>query len=320
MDRARFRPYHTGYEYQFPPYPPVSDRTVLTAAQDLAIRNRAILLMIGAIFCFTLMDASVKALAPRVGVMPALWARYAGQMLVVVVLVAPRLTSVVRTHYPVLQLLRSVLLMCATGFFFVGISKIALTEASALMAVNPVLITLGAALFLGEKLGPRRIFGILAALTGALIVIQPGTDLFTPAALYPLIAAACYSGYALLTRRVGSDEDPWTSLFYTGLVGTILLSVALPFFWRMPDGPVLPVLGLIAMLALFGTTGQMLLIRALSIGEAGMLAPYAYCGLIFAAVWGIAFFDEYPDIWTICGALVIAGAGLYVWHRETYRS
>ncbi|TDK51293.1 DMT family transporter [Antarcticimicrobium luteum] len=273
--------------------------------------------MILAILCFTLMDASVKALAPRVGVLPALWARYAGQMLLVLILVAPRLRSVARTRYPKLQLLRSVLLMCATAFFFTGISMIPLSDAAALMSVNPVLITLGAALFLGEALGPRRIAGIAAALCGALIVIRPGTDVFSPAALLPLGAAVCYSGYALLTRRVGPDEDPWTSLFYTGLVGTVLLSAIVPFRWQMPDGPALL---LIVSVTGFGTIGQMFLIRAFSTGEAAMLAPYSYTGLIFAATWGMLFFAEMPDLWTVCGALVIALAGLYVWHRETFRS
>ena len=289
----------------------------MSAVEALAQRNRAIVMMILAILCFSLMDASVKALAPRVGVLPALWARYAGQMLLVLILVAPRLRSVARTRYPVQQLLRSVLLMCATGFFFTGLSLIPLSSAAALMSVNPVLITLGAALFLGEALGPRRVAGIAAAMCGALIVIRPGSDVFAAAALLPLAAAVCYSGYALLTRRVGPDEDPWTSLFYTGLVGTVLLSLVVPYQWQTPDGPALL---LILAIAGFGTLGQMCLIRAFSSGEAAMLAPYAYLGLIFAAVWGMLFFAEMPDLWTVCGALVIAAAGLYVWHRETFRT
>ena len=285
------------------------------AAPAAAARTQAILMMIGAILCFSLMDAAVKALAPKVGVLPALWARYAGQMAMVLVLVLPRLKTVAKTAFPGLQLARSVLLMCATAFFFWGISLIALTDAAALMAVNPVLITLGAALFLGERLGPRRVAGSAAALVGAMIVIRPGSDIFTPAALLPLCAALSYSGYALLTRRVGHREDVWTSLFYTGLVGTVILTLAVPFAWQQPDAAGW---GLMLLVAGFGTAGQLLLIRALSQGEAGMLAPYAYTGLIFAALWGIVFFAEWPDIWTVAGALVIALAGLYVWHRETY--
>jgi drug/metabolite transporter (DMT)-like permease len=78
-------------------------------------------------------------------------------------------------------------------------------------------------------------------------------------------------------------------------------------------------LGLMAMIALAGTIGQLALIRAFSQGEAAMLAPYSYTGLAFAAFWGFLFFSEVPDFWTILGSLVIAGAGIYVWHRETYK-
>jgi drug/metabolite transporter (DMT)-like permease len=282
----------------------------------LTIRNRAIVMMILGIFCFSLMDSTVKALVPRIGVLPTLWARYAGQMILVLILIAPRLRQVVRSKYPKLQFLRSLLLMGATGFFFAGISQMPLSGAAALMAVNPVLITLGAAFFLGEALGPRRIIGIAFALIGAMIIIQPGSAVFNSAALLPLAAAVCYSGYALLTRRVGPQEDVWTSLFYTGLVGTFLLSIAVPFAWTTPDAIAW---GLMALAALFGTIGQLFIIRSFSCGEAAMLAPYSYTGLIFAALWGALLFNEMPDIWTVTGALVIAGAGLYVWHRETYR-
>lgn len=279
-------------------------------------RSRAIILMITAILCFSLMDVCAKALAPRIGIVPTLWARYAGQMVLVLVLVAPRLRQVAQTTHIGLQFTRSVLLLSATAFFFTGISLIPLSDAAALMAVNPVLITLGAAMFLKEPLGPRRIAGIVISLMGAMIIIQPGSAVFSPAALFPLGAAACYSAYSLLTRRLGPDEDVWTSLFYTGIVGTVLLSLAVPLVWQTPDAFGW---GLIALIALFGTCGQLALIRAFSLGEAGMLAPYAYTGLIFAAVWGAVLFAEIPDIWTIFGALVIAGAGIYVWHRETFR-
>nr|WP_255670685.1 DMT family transporter [Cognatishimia sp. F0-27] len=272
-------------------------------------------MMIGAIFCFSIMDATVKALAPSVGVLPALWARYTGQMALVFVLVAPRLKTVARTKYPALQFLRSILLMSATAFFFTSLSVLPLSDAAALMATNPVLITLGAALFLGERLGLRRISGIGVAMIGALIIIRPGSDVFSPAALLALGAAICYSGYALLTRKVGADEDVWTSLFYTGMVGTVLLSIAVPFQWQSVG---VTSIGLMSVVALAGTVGQLALIKAFSEGEAAMLAPYSYCGLAFAALWGLLFFSEFPDFWTIIGSLTIAGAGLYVWYRETY--
>lgn len=282
----------------------------------LSPNSRAIALMISAIVMFSLMDATAKALTPRIGVIPALWVRYAGQMLVVLVLVARRFPQVLHTRYPILQMARSVLLMIATWCFFIGISNIGLSAATAIMNINPVLITLGAALFLNEKLGPRRIGGIAVALIGALIVIRPGGAVFSHYAIYPLVAAVSITAYNLATRFFGKDEDVWTSMLYTSLFGTLVLSALVVPNWQTPD---LTAVGLMVLLVVFGTASQLLLIRALGEGEASMLAPFAYVGLLLATIWGLVFFAEVPDLWTIIGALVIAGAGIYVWHRETFR-
>ncbi len=275
---------------------------------------RAITLMLAAVFCLSLMDACVKAVSPAIGTLPALWARYAGQMLVVLVLVAPRLGQVVRSRYPGLQLARSLLLLTATFFFFNGLARIGLAEATAVMVLNPLFITLGGALFLGEALGPRRIGAITVAFFGAMLIIRPGSEAFNPAALFPLGSAICFAGYSLITRAVGAGEDVWTSLFYTALVGGLLMTVTAPFYWVWPDGQSALLMGAIA---LFGTAGQLLLIRALSQAEAGLLAPFNYSGLIFATLIGFVAFAEIPSALTLLGALVIAGAGLYVWWRET---
>ncbi|MEQ3711408.1 MAG: DMT family transporter [Tateyamaria sp.] len=276
--------------------------------------KRAILLAVAAIFCFGIMDVAVKAVSPMTGTLPALWARYAGQMFIVLVLVAPRLRQVAHSAYPKLQITRSLLLMMATFFFFLALGQIGLAEATAVMAMNPLLITLGAALFLGEALGPRRIGAIAVALVGALIVIRPGTDVFQPAGLLPLVAAFCFASYTLITRRLGPDEDVWTSLFYTGLVGAVILTLILPF--HMPTFN-LTSIALLCLIGAVGTAGQLMLIHALSMAEAGLLAPFNYTGLIFAVIWGLVLFGEVPDAFTMLGALVIAGAGIYVWHRET---
>lgn len=276
--------------------------------------TRAILLTIGAIICFGLMDVCVKAISPMTGTLPALWARYAGQMVIVLVLVGPRLRSVVRTRYFGLQIARSVMLISATFFFFLALGRIGLAEATAVMSMNPLIITLGAALFLGEALGPRRIGAIVVALIGALIVIRPGADVFQVAALLPLIGAFCFAAHTLITRGLGPDEDVWTSLFYTGLVGSAILTAIVPFYFSPLNWQAV---GLMILIGSFGTAGQLMLIRALTLAEAGLLAPFIYTGLVFAVIWGMVFFGEVPDAMTLLGALVIASAGIYVWHRET---
>ena len=281
----------------------------------LSSTTKAILLMLAAIFCFSTMDMLAKLLSGRVGTMTTLWVRYLGQTLFVTALIAPTFSQIVRTRYPKLQLARSVFLLCATSFFFFGISNIGLAEAASVMSTNPIFITLGAAIFLGERFGLRRALAIAAALIGALLVIRPGSEVFSPFALLPLAAAVCYSAYALVTRFVGRDENAWTSLFYTALFGAVVLTLALPQFWQplaLADAP------LVIGITLCATLGQLALIRALMEGEAAMLAPFSYAGILFAICYGYFVFSDSPDLFTALGALVIAAAGIYVWHRETF--
>jgi drug/metabolite transporter (DMT)-like permease len=135
---------------------------------------------------------------------------------------------------------------------------------------------------------------------------------FQPAALLPVAAAIAYSGYNLATRFVRRD-DSWTSLLYTAGFGTVVMSAIVPFFWVPPDATAI---ALMLGIALAGTLSQLCLIRALSVGEAGMLAPFAYVGLLAATLIGAVVFDEWPDGWTLLGGALIVGAGIYVWARE----
>ncbi len=286
----------------------------MTRFSALGANARGILFMMAAIFLFTVMDAMAKALSQRVDVVMTLWARYAGQTLVVFLLVLPRLRVVLRTNYPWLQALRSIFLLLATTFFFFGISFIGLAEATAIIDLHPVLLTLGAAVILKEPFGLRPGLAIAAALVGALIIIRPGTAVFSPYAILPLIAAIMFAGYALTTRFVGRDEDAWTSLLYTAAVGGVILSLIVPFFWVPPDATAV---GMMVVIGVIGAVGQLMLIRALMTAEAGVVAPFAYVGLIFATVWGYLFFDEIPDAPTFIGAGIIVAAGVYVWYRET---
>ena len=272
-----------------------------------------ILLMIGAVFCFASMDATAKYLMKEIGPAQTIWARYTVQAIIVTFFILPKINVYGRTKYPKLQFLRSVALMMATTLFFFGFSKLGLAEASAIFNISPVLITLGAFLFLREQIGPRRLIGILVSLLGALIIIRPGSGVFTIYALLPLSAAIFYSAYNLATRFVGTDESPWTSLFYSAIFGAICYSIYIVFHWNpMSNNALL----LIIIIGLFGTAGHICLIRALSLGEASLVAPFIYTNLLFTTIWGLVLFGDFPDLWTITGALIIVAAGIYVWARD----
>ena len=272
-----------------------------------------ILLMIGAVFCFASMDATAKYLMKEIGPAQPIWARYTVQAILVTVLILPKINVYGRTKYPKLQFLRSVALMMATTLFFFAFSRLGLAEASAIFNISPVLITLGAFLFLREQIGPRRVIGILVSLLGALIIIRPGSGVFTIYAILPLGAAIFYSAYSLATRFVGTDESPWTSLFYSAIFGAICYSIYIVFNWNpMSNNALL----LTIIIGLFGTAGHICLIRALTLGEASLVAPFIYTNLLFTTTWGLVLFGNFPDFWTIFGALIIVTAGIYVWARD----
>lgn len=275
---------------------------------------RGILLMLLAILLFTAMDAAAKGLIQRYPVPQVVWARFLGQVLIVVLILRQATFTALRTRYPVQHLIRSACQLGATGCFFASLPHIGLAEATALTDLNPIMITLGAALFLGEKLGPRRIAGVIAAMIGAMIVVRPGAAVFTPAAFLPLCAALFYTANALYTRHLGPRESHWTPMLLAAIFGTLATGTLQPFVWQPVAMADLPIFLLIGCL---GTGAQLCLIRAFSMAEAGAVAPFAYMGILFATFWGIVLYDEWPDLPTMIGALVIVSAGVYVWHRET---
>lgn len=277
-----------------------------------ATQMTGILLLLLAIFTFTLMDATGKYLSQHYHPVQVVWARFMVNLAIVALVLAPRLGRTLATRQPVVQLFRGVTQLGSILLFFTALQFIGLAEATAIMDINPVLITLGAAVFLGESIGLRRILGIAVALCGALIIIRPGAGVFHPAAVLPLIGAFTYAAGAILTRIARSDSTA-TSVLWSALVGSVLASLAVPFFWQ----PIAPQhLWAFLLLGVFGTVAQALLIRAFALAEAAAIAPFGYTGLIWAGLWGWLFWGNLPDLWTVIGALIIVAAGLYVWMRE----
>lgn len=275
--------------------------------------QKGIALLATAIFAFTAMDALAKHLVAIYPTVQVVWARNIGQLVFVLLYLGPRLAQALRTRYPGLHLARSMTQLAATGLFFLSLTQIGLAEATALAGINPVLITLGAALLLGERLTRARVLGLILALVGALIVIRPGMGVFSAAAVLPILCAFAYAANMLLTRWVGPRESPWAAMVYAALFGTLVTSAFLPWSWE----PVtLPDAGLFAAVGLLGAMAQLLTIRAYTLTQASVLAPFGYLDMVYALFWSVTVFGQWPDAATLGGALVIAAAGLYVWRQE----
>lgn len=275
--------------------------------------RQGILLLIAAMAVLGGMDAIAKFLTEGLPPMQVVWARYTSQTMVVFIIFAPRLRQLMKTNHLRLQVTRSAFLFGATFCFFTGISQMGLGEAVALFEINPLLVSIGAFVFLKEPLGIRRLTAVTVGLIGALVIVRPGGDLFSPAAAFPLLAACSYAGYAVSTRFLGRDENILTSLIYTTLFGAVISSLLVVPVWVAPTGKAI---GLMCAMGVVGTLGQWFLIRAFTVAEAGAIAPYSYVGLVFALIIGLVFWGEWPDAMTLFGASIIIGAGVYVWYRE----
>ncbi len=278
----------------------------LTAAQKGAA------LMVAGVFCMASMDAMIKILGHSIPVAQIVWLRFVSQALLVGAgLLIARRTLFTSAHTK-LHMLRGLATTFSSYLFFLGIIYLPLADATALIQLGPVMVTLGAVLVLGETIGRRRILGIAAAFLGAMLIIRPGSSVMSPAAAFPMLGAIGFTVYALATRFVRSD-GPWTALFLQGVFGMMFSSLLVPFFWQPISLAKVPV---VAALVGFGILGHLLMIRAFAAAPAGDIAPYGYAGLLFAVIFGLLLFGEIPDGFTIIGAVVIVTAGIYVWYRE----
>jgi drug/metabolite transporter (DMT)-like permease len=282
----------------------------------LADERRGIVWMLGAMFCFVSMDAMVKLALGGIRVEQVLWARYFFHFVLLAIFIAPRAGRVLATARLGLQLARSLLLLVTTFFFFTGLKFLPLADMSALMMVAPIVVTGLSVPILKEKVGPRRWAGVAMGMVGALIIIRPGTGVFGLAALFPLGAALCYSFYQITTRLLSHHDRPLTTLFYTALVGAALMSLTMPAVWQPLTGADW---ALLVAIGLVGAIGHFALIKSLEAAPASTVAPFGYTAILWATLYGFVLFGDWPDHWTLVGAVLIVGSGLYILHRERAR-
>lgn len=277
-----------------------------------------ILLILAAGLLLASQDALSKSLTAVYPLLLVVWLRYLSQSVLMLVLFAPRMgLNLLRTQRPWLQLVRGLSLVAITLLFYSALRFIPLGEATAVIFLAPLVVIVLSATWLKEHISRGLWLSVGVGLLGVLLIVRPGGALFTPAILLPLGAAFCFGLYQLLTRRLSSTDHPATSNFLSALVGTLSVSVLLPWFWQTPtlvDGLLMATLGATAM------TGHMLLTHAYRFGSAASLAPFTYVQIVTATVLGMLFFDHTPDIWAILGMAVIILSGVALaWsqHRAT---
>lgn len=279
----------------------------------LSEARRGIAWMLLSVLIAAGMDATSKYLSQFYPVMQIVWARYAFQAIPLMLVLAPRLPRLMRTTRPGMQLLRSALLLGATITFITGLKKLPLTEASTILFLAPLIVTALSVPMLGERVGPRRWLAVAAGFIGAMIVVRPAGAEVNLWVLFPLATAFVYALYMVTTRQLSRTDSSLTTLVYTGLVGTLVMTVVVPFDWVTPDARGW---ALMVMLGIMGSLNHFALILAFRSAPAAVISPFDYSRLIWATVLGFLLFGHLPDGWTMLGATVIVGAGLYVYRRE----
>ncbi len=266
-----------------------------------------------ALFFFVIMNSMVKALTEHYPVPEIVWARYVAQFLLMVAIMPHRIPRLLASPRKDIQILRGCLLLGATACTISGLHFLPLADVVALTFISPFVVTVLAALLLGEKVGPRRWIAVAIGFIGMLAIIRPGSTVFQLGALFPIGMAFFLGAYIIATRMISHIADPMSSLFYACLVGTIGATLPLPFFWVTPDPWHL---AMMLGAGLFGGIGHFLMIKAYERTEASAIAPFAYTELIWAAAFGLVVFGNFPDLWTWVGAAIITASGLYIAHRE----
>lgn len=278
-----------------------------------------IALQVAAVACFALLDTTTKFISASVPVLMALWFRYAFQAVATTVAVLPvRGRSLLRTAHPRFQCLRGVLLLTSSMLAFFSLKYMPVGEFTAIVMISPLVITLLASLTLGERVSALRWALVIGGFLGTLIIIRPGDDTFDWTMLLPLALVATHAWFQILTSRLARTEDPVTMHFYTGWVGTLIASLALPFAWTWLDSWTL--WGGLVLMGVMGTVGHFMMILAYGRAPASTLTPFLYTQIGFAMIGGWLAFSHVPDRWSIFGIALIAtcgAAGAWLSVRET---
>ena len=264
------------------------------------------------------MDGFAKYLSDDLPILQITWARY----FFTVAFVFPIMLffykkQLVWSDKPKLQIFRGLILLSANICFFYAISVISLAKALTLAFIAPLIVTAFSPILLGEKVGFRRWTAVAVGFIGSLIVIRPGFLEFNLASMAALATGFFYGFYLIITRKLSTSDNPLLTLLITGMVGALLVSLIIPFYWVKPT---LNQWSLMAGIGVFACIGHFFLILSLKYADASKLAPLGYTEIIPNVIIGYYFFSELPDNWTYLGLFIIVLSGLYISRREYHLS
>ncbi len=267
-----------------------------------------IALAIASSACFAVLDTTVQYLSAFVPLLMALWLRYTFQATAAAAWLLPtRGLRMLHTEHPKFQISRGLLLLVSTGLAFASLKVMPVSEFTAIVMITPLVITLISAAFFKQHVGVLRWLLIVGGFVGTLIIIRPNHQGFQAAWLLPLGCVASNTAFQLLTSKMMRTEDPLTTQFYTGVVGMLIASLAMPFVFVWLDNPKL--WALLLLMGVASSAGHFMLIKAYQKAATATLMPYLYAQIAFALLGGWLVFRYVPDGWSMLGMALIGACG-----------
>lgn len=274
-----------------------------------------VLLMIATTFVFAVQDGISRHLASEYNVLMVVMVRYwffAAFVTAIAYRKAGGIRAAARTEQPLLQILRGLILATEICVMIYAFTLLGLIESHAVFASYPLLVAALSGPILGEVVGWRRWTAIFIGFVGVLIILKPGFGVFSPAAIVSLAAALLFALYGLLTRFASRKDTAATSFFWTGVSGSVMMTVIGASYWEPMISSDWIWMGT---LCITGALGHWLLIKTYEAAEASAVQPFAYLQLVFVSFIGVLVFGESIELNVAIGAAVVVCAGLFTLWR-----
>ena len=289
------------------------DNRPTEAQQDQAVKG--ILVLVLATLLFATQDAITKHLITSLPVAQLMFVRYFFFALFALFYASRKkgLRQVFHSSWPKLQVLRGLLIAGEMALFAFTLRYLGIAEMHTIFACFPLIITVLSVPMLGEQVGWRRWLAVSIGFVGTVIIIQPGSGVFSPFAMTALVCALMFAVYNIITRKVSRQDSLETSLIYFGVVGFVASLMVVPFYWQaMSNSEALWLLAI----SIISILSHLLLIRSLELAPAVILQPFNYFILVWAMIIGYSFYGEILEATTIIGASLVIGSGVYIARRE----
>jgi drug/metabolite transporter (DMT)-like permease len=287
----------------------------MTPRPHLSDSYKGILAMIVAALLLTLNDATTKWLTQSYPVWQVLALRQFCSLLVIV----PTIHFVAGwgvvkvTNRPGMAL-RAAFFVATTGTIVVSFSVLPLVLVTAIAFSSPLFVVAFSHLFTEENVGPRRWLAVLAGFAGVMMIVRPGGSGFELVLILPVLAALFAGSRDIITRGLSRTESSISILLWSNLaVVSVALAVTSVQGWQAITGTAALLLLLNGAL---NAAAHFLIIEALRLGEASLVAPFRYSGLIWATMLGLVIWGDFPDSWTLAGAAVLVASGVYIIERS----